>query len=229
MAGIIMTLRKKTLLLISVTIIGLLTVLYFTLRFILLENFEQVERQIVKMNVERARNALNNTIQGLDSFATDYGGSDDTYRFVVDRNRQYIASVLNDDTFSKNRFNLLLMINSSGRILYAKAFDTRNKKQVPLPKELKTRDFSEDFVVQHKNINRSITGIINLSEGPMLVAARPILTSEYKGPVRGTLVIGRYLDDLEVKKIASTTNLAIGMKRFEDKHLSSDFLEAKRV
>jgi hypothetical protein len=36
-------------------------------------------------------------------------------------------------------------------------------------------------------------GMFLLPEGPLIVTARPILTSEGKGPSHGVLIMGRYL------------------------------------
>ena len=43
----------------------------------------------------------------------------------------------------------------------------------------------------------------------MLVASRPILTSGYEGPVRGALILGRYLDSREIQRIGGITGLSL--------------------
>ena len=39
------------------------------------------------------------------------------------------------------------------------------------------------------------------NNSPMIIASGPILTSDYKGPSVGTMIIGRYLDDVEIGKL----------------------------
>lgn len=53
------------------------------------------------------------------------------------------------------------------------------------------------------------TGIMLLTDAAMLVAARPILTSEQEGPIRGAVIMGRYLDDQEVQRLQSITHLSM--------------------
>jgi PAS domain S-box-containing protein len=55
----------------------------------------------------------------------------------------------------------------------------------------------------------SNSGVLLLPEGPLLVAAQPILTSQWGGPSRGTLVFGRFLDKAEVERISAEIRLPI--------------------
>lgn len=43
----------------------------------------------------------------------------------------------------------------------------------------------------------------------MLVASRPILTSAYVGPIRGTMVMGRWLNDAEIERLAQIAQLSL--------------------
>ncbi len=45
-------------------------------------------------------------------------------------------------------------------------------------------------------------GIVVFPQGPMLFASRPILTSNQEGPVRGSVIFGRFLDGGEIERIA---------------------------
>jgi len=73
----------------------------------------------------------------------------------------------------------------------------------------------------------SSTGIILLPEGPMLVASRPILTSEEEGPIRGTMIMGRYLNPARVERLAEITHLSLTMRRFDDAQMPPDFQAAR--
>ena len=53
-------------------------------------------------------------------------------------------------------------------------------------------------------------GLICLPQGLMLIVVRPILTSEGRGPNRGILVMGRYLD---IEQIAARTHFNIALER----------------
>ena len=53
-----MTLRKKTLGIISVTLVGLIVVLIFTNRQIVLGSFSDLEEEDIRRNVQRVEEAL---------------------------------------------------------------------------------------------------------------------------------------------------------------------------
>lgn len=57
----------------------------------------------------------------------------------------------------------------------------------------------------------------------MLLAARPILTSEGEGPVHGTLIMGRYFDSAVVQHLAETTHLAVTVQQLNGPEISPDF------
>jgi signal transduction histidine kinase len=69
-------------------------------------------------------------------------------------------------------------------------------------------------------------GIVLLPEGSLIISSQPILTSEGNGPVRGTLIMGRYLDS-ELKHLSELTQLPIVSQRINDSNMSSDFVAAQ--
>jgi len=60
--------------------------------------------------------------------------------------------------------------------------------------------------------NKSLSGILALPKGLMLIASQPILTSEGKGPIKGMLLMGRYLTDLEIKRLSAKTHIDISFQ-----------------
>lgn len=62
-------------------------------------------------------------------------------------------------------------------------------------------------LMEHTDENSVHSGIIRLPEGPLMFASEPILTSERKGPIKGTLVFARYLNEDMQKQLAQVTRL----------------------
>jgi len=124
-----LTIRKKTLLIIGLTLIGLIGVLYATSSIILMGGFIELERQNTRQNVQRALDALFDDIANLD-YITRHGSRwDETYNLIENVNGHYIKSNLNDTTIAELRLNLLVYINPSGQIVYNVGFDLKNKKR----------------------------------------------------------------------------------------------------
>ena len=222
-----MTLRKKTVIIIAVTITCLIVVLYAISRLIMLENFAELEEQHTRQDVEQALSALSRELSSLDTMTYDWSAWDDTYAFIKDANTEYIKSNLVDGTFADLRLNLMLFIDSSGGVIFGKAFELYNEEEILVPQSFLRHLSGDSLLLRHPDTESSVTGIVLLPEGPMLIASHPILTSEDEGPIRGTLIFGRYLDSSEIDRLAETTLLSLTTYRVDDKQMPPDFQAAR--
>jgi sensor domain CHASE-containing protein len=151
----------------------------------------------------------------LDCFAHDWASWDDTYIFIQNNNSEYISSNLVDETFSHSNINIMIYIDSSGKIIAEKAFDLETKKEIPISNTLNEYMLSNKSLLNHSNVNNT-SGIIMLPEGPMLIVSRPILTSNEKGPAKGTLIMGRYLNQVEIQHLSQMTKLPITISQINN-------------
>ena len=211
-----------TLIVIIFTLICLIILLSAASKAIFNKRFSELEKTDVRQNAERAFSALSDDLATLNTTAGDYAGWDETYAFIEENNDRYIVN-FNDSTFVKLRLNLLLLIDNSARIVYGKGFDLKDNKEVPYAESLNKHLFPESVLLKHNDTDSSVAGIVLLEEGPMLIASRPIITSEYKGPARGTLVMGRFLDSNEISRLAETTKLSISLQNINDPRAPHDF------
>lgn len=203
-----MTLRTRTRLIFAIALIGLLAGLYLGTYTIVLNGFATLEQDNTRQNVERVRNALDIDLTSLDRTVGDWAYWDDTYRFVQDSNAEFVQLNLGAQSLAQINVNLIVCLDTSGRIVFQKAIDLQKKTEITPP------DLSEYIrpgaaLITHTTQDSSVTGLVRLSSTPMLVASRSILTSEATGPSRGTLIMGRFLDDAAIKDLADTTHLAL--------------------
>lgn len=222
-----MTLRKKTLIIIGAILISLIAILYAVSQSILMGSFLELEEQNTQKNVGRAQNALSDDISSLVTMTRDWGTWDDTYNFIENANTEYIEANPTDETIKGLRVNVMLFINSSGQIVFSKAFDLQKEQEMPVPQSLLRYISPGSILVHHQDTNSSVNGIILLPEGPMLISSEPILTSQREGPIRGALVWGRYLDSAEIDMLAKTTSLSLTVHRLDEPQMPSDFAAAR--
>ena len=222
-----MTLRNKTLMMIGVTLAGLIVIQFVTSRIILLRGFRELEEKHVRQNVDRALRALSHEIAGIQTIAHDWAAWDDTYTFIADANDDYVKSNLVDETFTDMRLSLMLFIDTSGKAVFAKAFDFKNEEEVPVPQAIQKQLSASSPLVHHTNTDSSLAGIILNPGGAMLIVSEPIVTSEEEGPIRGALIMARHLDDSEIKNVAETTQLSLNMYRLDDPQTPSDVQVAR--
>ncbi|MEG3841583.1 response regulator [Microcoleus sp. herbarium14] len=209
-----MQLRKKTLLIIGAALISLILVLYATASTILLHDFQNLEAQYVRQDVARALDALDDDLSNLDTSAQDYAEWDDTYSFVDTRNPNFVKSNFVDSTFVYLRLNLLVLLDSNGKTIFAKGFDLKSKTEIPIPESLKQHltDALLDSPTADRRSPPAKTGVLTLPEARLLIASKPIVNSNAQGPPRGTLILGRYLDSTEIGLLSELTHLSVDFR-----------------
>lgn len=181
-----MTLRQKTLLMIGVTLLGLVIFLFAVSQILLISGLDTMEEETAIQEITRANNAINQEMANLNATAQDWATWDDTYFFMADNNSQYIQSNMVNSTFYGLNLDMILFLDSSGNITYVKTL-TNDTFQATIPLGME-RYLSEEGMLNLKN-NSPVNGIINTNNGPMMVSAHPILTSEGLGPSGGTLIM----------------------------------------
>lgn len=223
-----MNLRNKTVIVISVVLAVMIMVIYTTSQIIMENNFNKMEESYSRKNVDRALDALNDDISRIEISTGDWAGWDDTYTFIENANEEYIESNLFDEAFSTERVNLRLFFNSSGLMVYSKAFDIENQTEIPVPRIFQNLS-SSNPIIQHNDTESKKKGILILPEGPMLVSSLPILTNEGKGPIRGTLIFGRFLDSKEIEELSEKAQLSITFWGLDDPAMPSDLYAVRSI
>ena len=157
----------------------------------------------------------------------DWAPWDETYQFIQDLKEPYITGNLTEGTFTNIRVNFMVFIDTSGRILFSKSVDLSTGKMIPMPAGLDANILALSELVTHKDPATGRTGILQTAHGPVMVASRAILKSDASGPSKGSLVMGRYLDDREIQTINKTTRLNAQLHLWEDPQLPEDCRAAR--
>jgi sensor domain CHASE-containing protein len=201
--------------------IGLILVLIFVLygmidfgiqRFIIFPSFISLEREEAIKNSKRSVEALQREIYHLDTLSHDWAAWDDTYEFIESRSAEYIKANLVLTAFTSSPLNIIYFVDTKGRIIWGKIYDLETEKYIQLP-EFPKEAFPENHIAISYNLGNTplsdvnISGVYMTQKGPMLFASRPILDSNHGGPIRGSLIMGRFLTDEIVKTLVDQTQV----------------------
>ena len=121
------------------------------------------------------------------------------------------------------RLNFVIYINSTGEMVYGRGFDFQDNKKLPIPEGVKKLLNRESMLLDHDEPQSSNSGIVLLPEGNLMIISNAILKSNGEGPVRGTLIFGRYLDEVELLRLANITQMSLTLHRLDIKQLPADF------
>lgn len=222
-----MTLRTKIILVISLLSALSIAALFLVQNIILSTRFARLERENTQRNIDRAVGAVGEDVSSVSTTAGDWAPWDDTYVFVQDGNTDYITYNLGDDTLANLRINLILFVNNAGELVHGKAMDLENGVEVPLPPSVSQLISPGSPLIEMTDEQSSVSGIVYLPEGPLMVGAQPILTSLNEGPIQGTLIMGRHLDPAELQELGGLTRLSISVHAVQDTNTPEDFLSAQ--
>jgi sensor domain CHASE-containing protein len=226
-SGKAMDLRRKLLIIVGVTLVCTLIAFYAITQGIVLGAFVSLEERNTQQNMNRFMNLLTEDLSSLDSVARAWAPRDDTYTFLRDGNLQYIEKNFGPETFTSNRLNFMVFLNTSGGISYARAFDLASNQEETLPQNVAEMVTGNRILRGFSQNNASMSGFLLLPEGPLMVASAPITTKNYEGVSRGTLVVGRFLDASEILRIGQLTNQQVMTYRMSGAGNPSDVREAQ--
>jgi PAS domain S-box-containing protein len=188
-----MSLRKKTLLLIGLTLVGLIALLYTSSRAILLDSFTQLEEQGVSQLLHGTTSMLDNELADLRAVAWNWASRADTYRFVEDGNQDFVNANFGAGTYQVFRLNVVLLMNARGEAVFAEAYDLNTRQSVAVPRSLNQHLTSTRLLLDPLSERGSLTGLLTLPEGTILLASQPIRPRGSEALSRGSLILGRYL------------------------------------
>jgi len=200
-----------------------------TTRFIL-DSFIGLERKNIRTDLKRAMNALGKDLEGLESNGGDWGAWDETRDFIKEQKKEYIADNLNLSTIANLNLNFIIFFDKAGDPVYSFGVESGDEvKEAVVSGDLIAYLKSHKLIFNHKNAKDAKTGIILMPEDAAIITAWPISNSEMNGPVSGTLVMGRYLGDNELKSLEERTQLKVALQRVDDKNQMPDDFNAARA
>ncbi|MBI5656153.1 MAG: diguanylate cyclase [Geobacter sp.] len=204
-----MTIRVKSLAIVLVAWAGLMGISYGASQLILMKSFRSLETEELHRNLGRVVDAINEELCALERSTQDWAEWGDTYAYMKDRNAEFIRKNVNSTPFISLKLNLMLFVDSRGRLDYGKAFDLQRGAEDPLSESVRRYILANPRIIGIGDSRVVARGIVCLPEGPMLLSARPILDNERRGPSRGTLVMARFLDKAGIRAIGARTHLAV--------------------
>lgn len=195
-------LREKTFFIIFATFIILTIILYVISKNLLLGSFSSLEEEYALKQLDSITHDIKKEIYDMDKLVLYWASWDDTYYFIQNKNEDYVKKNLSDNFFIGQNVNIIIYVTSKHYIVYGKFFDLDKKQEIPVKKT-----FFEEFLkknkhlLNHTSIYNTTKGFIILNQKPLIIASEPIMTSMYKGPIRGSLIMGRYLNSSDIKNL----------------------------
>ncbi len=200
-----MTIRKKILLFSALALGAFLAAVYFASRFALLNGFARLESSYAREKVHHLKDALADEQGRVAIMARDYAQWDRTYDFMQGHSPDYARTELTDDTFNIIHINIFLLLDRSGKVALQKGLGGWS---------LQSSDLAAIAAACGVGCNgkSEINGLLEVRGHLLLLAYQPILTSRGGGESRGTLVMGRDLNDALMASLSRSAGLPLWLE-----------------
>jgi two-component sensor histidine kinase/sensor domain CHASE-containing protein len=209
-----LNLRIKALAIIGATMATLWLALGIILAVLNVQGFSRLEREDMERQVSRAEWSLRAELSRIGSIAGDWAPWDEAYRFIRGENPGFVADNLSEAGMANLRISLIAFIDLEGRIVWSRGFDLSTGMVIPAPAGFGPF-WAGDALLPHGDARRGAGGFLSLpGDGLMLVASRPITSSDFKAPVAGSLVMGLAVDEYEIARLSEQAGLAMAVVPF---------------
>lgn len=180
---------------------------------LVMPSFVRLENHLAQKDLVRCVEAITGEQNHLGKLVTDWAIWDDTHQFAVDWNNDYQDSNLQPETLAKVGIHMILFISSDGIVKLAKTMDP--VRGVELSEQaIPEKELPPEHPFLRTGYGKAVktTGLVLTAHGPLLIAAHQILPSEGNGQPRGTLVMGRFLNDGVISDLKRQTQISFEVK-----------------
>jgi sensor domain CHASE-containing protein len=207
-----MSLQKKVTLIVVIVFMlsGLMS--FGIQRLAILPSFHALEEESAKKNAERVLEAVYRELDQIEPLVSDWSFWTDTYEFVKGQNPDYIETNLDEGaTLAGMHMNYLGMFDTSGKAVWTQSYDIEEEKLLELGELTGDRLKKGHPLIVHSTPTSKAKGLIDTPHGPLLVVAKPILHNDQQHPPAGTLMMGRFLNENAVARLAEQTKLPLNI------------------
>jgi sensor domain CHASE-containing protein len=202
-----LSLQAKVILLVLSLFVLLLGLSAGIQRHFVLPSFLELEHKEARQNLARVMQAIEAEALHLEATASDWGKWTPFWQYMADRDPTFTEENLIPASLSNLRIDLLYVYDNRGALVWGMAVDRHSGERRPM-QELDGRDLPPGHPLRPDgSLEQSARGILETEDGPLLVGARAIVTSDGLGPARGLLFFGSILDDETVKTLGERARL----------------------
>ena len=204
-----MSLRRQILGVLIALSIMFVALTYLVQVCVVMPAFVELEQQGAVRDVDRFLDAVKGDLKNLSNTANDWAAWDDSYQYIQDHNQTFTDVNLVDEAFQNTHINLICLFDTERRLVWGQVRDMVTLEQIDVPDLFTTLIASDCPFTSHLDEDDAKQGIVLTSQGPILLASRPSLNTKREGPIHGSVIMGRFLNDDEVAGFAEQTHLDV--------------------
>jgi sensor domain CHASE-containing protein len=168
--------------------------------------FTTLEQDAAIQNLDRCQEAVDAVAESVSTLAFDYGARDDTCQFLEDRNQVYRDSNLSSSFHETTGNDLVAILTSSSELVAYSCVDPDSQEKVDLPDLVQDLRKPVSVFTDFSSTENANQGLVRTSHGLMIIASRPVVSSRREGPIRGAIIMGRFLNEDRIAEMCDRTH-----------------------
>jgi PAS domain S-box-containing protein len=207
-----MKLSAKIVLVIISTFIALVFVVSVASDIILLHGFAKLEATVLKEDVQKIRNEIDESIPELEASARNYVE-------LLHKYSPHHIAVLGVSSFVNNRVDFAISYSASGELIAARAADFHNRKITSVSDEL--LQSAVPAAVRALKLNEGrLQGFMAVGRQVCQIVVRPLENGS-------VVLVGKYLDTEEIGRISKLTKLDLDLRPVAIEDQPADFMKVR--
>jgi sensor domain CHASE-containing protein len=216
-----LSLQKKvsaTLLVVMVAF-GLLS--YLILNVVIAPAFDNLEHDAARKDLIRAQRAIQADLDKLVSNTGDWAPWDDAHSYALGNNPEFISINADIPTLVNLDLNLMLFFDTDDRMLWGQLVRDGEGADLATLGTLEEGSRFTERIITHSRIDSVTTGLLQTDIAPLMFCSMPILRTGEVGPIAGTIIMARFLDDARVARLSEQTEVDFSVLSMAEAQISA--------
>jgi diguanylate cyclase (GGDEF)-like protein len=199
----------------NISLLLLLLLIAIGIRHPVLQRFALLEKSLMEQQLSRVTSGLADELDRIDAKVRSEATWSEMYNYVINRNPDFYNDNYTYAGLSPAFIDMFGILDSQGNPIHLDWLNHQKQKLYTLTKTeisalLTNQTLSWLSNTQGKTLSSSRNlGFVMTQRGLLLLATRPILTSNGHGPSRGTVLVGRLLNQSVLEQFERHSNLKL--------------------
>ncbi len=189
---------------------------YAAISYTIFPAFEEFEERAAMETIVRVDRVIDAERRTFETLVIEYAHWNDTYNFILGKHDGYVEENLDAAYWQAIGVDFLLIFDADGKLFWSMDAGKGEKQPVTLEAFIPAGLFAGHPLLTYGPSKDRTGGLIRTAEGPMLVAAAPVLTTYAEGPSVGTFMILRRIGDSLVQDVAERATAEVRFKPISD-------------
>lgn len=204
-----MKLQAKVLLIMVVTWLIICAMVIADAKFIIAQDYRNLETSIVQHRIQDTQHALDRMLYSLSLYTLSWAQWDDAYVFMQTKNEKFIDTNFVNAIYRSAGLNFIMFFDTADRLHYGQSYDAKENRINPVPQALLDYILNNKSFITHSDVTSDKVGILQTKLGLIVMASRPVTMSTGKSPIRGSILMGYFLDDSFFKTLSETVGMNV--------------------